>query len=76
VHRLYNYHSLRNFIRFSSPQGPGSSFRLLTNIPHCCRRQGAFHPLCDWTTFQPNYKYPATNLCEPTWTKNYYLGPM
>ena len=49
------------FFGLSSPQCPGSSFRLLTNIPHCCRRQGIFHSLCDWKIFQSSYEFSAVH---------------
>jgi len=47
AHELYSYLSLHDCSNLSSPQNPGSSFRLLTNILHCCRRRGIFHSPCD-----------------------------
>jgi len=70
--RLYSFPSLHDFINLSSPQNPGSSSRLLTNILHCCQRQGIFHPLCDWSIFQSSYEYSATLSCNTYSSSNLY----
>ena len=52
AHELYGHLGFHSPKDFSSPQNPGSNFRLLTNILHCCQRWGIFHSPCDWTIFQ------------------------
>jgi len=52
VHKLYSFLSLHGRFDLSSPQNLGSSFRLLTNILHCCQRRGVFQSPCDCTIFQ------------------------